>query len=477
MADSKSELLAPGTKVHFMGIGGYGINPIARVMHEMGYRISGCDMNESPLIPPLVELGIPVRIGHSPDHIDEFDLLPEDSALVLSSAIPMTHPEVQAAYSQGIRILKRNDVMRTVMKDKVGIAVAGTHGKTTTTAMIAVTLKELGLDPSYIIGGVPVDLGRNAKAGDGDHFVIEADEYDNMFLGIYPKVAIVTSLEFDHPDQFEDIDEVRRLFQRFIANVKEDGLVLAAHDVAQSRRLIKRRMLTGQSAITYGMSGGSWRARDVKPNEHGGMDFNIVYLGFEVGRVSLRVPGIHNVQNALVAVAAITEVTEIKAKEVAEALSNFRGVQRRFELKGEVNGVVVIDDYAHHPTAIRSTLDAARRRYPGKTIWAVWQPHTYSRTAKLLDDFVDSFSAADHVIVTDIFRSRDKDTFELNGAQVVDKMAHHPDAKHISGLTEATAYLSETVKSGAVVIVMSAGDATRISSDLVFSLQERTVAS
>jgi UDP-N-acetylmuramate--alanine ligase len=449
--------------IHIMGIGGFGMNPIARVMHELGYSISGCDMAESPLIAPLRQMGVPVEIGHSPAHLDRY----RPELLAISSAVPADNREVWAAAGRGIPVAKRADILGLLMASFTGIAVAGTHGKTTTSGMLAYTFLECGADPTFIIGGVLQNLGANARAGRGPHFIIEADEYDRMFLGLRPRTSIITTLEMDHPDMFGSLADVRTLFTEFAGLLPDDGLLIAGYDDPETRKIAAaRREMLGAPTLTYGLTGGDWTATDVTPNPAGGMDFTARRQGEEAAQVSLLLPGLHNVQNALAALIA-AEAAGLPLDKAAAALGRFSGMGRRFEVKGEAQGVTVIDDYAHHPTAIRATLAAARLRYVGRTIRAVWQPHTYSRTRALLDDFAASFVDADHVIITDVYRSRDTETYGVTLQDVVDRMSYHRDAQHIAALDDVVKELALAVQPGDVVIVMSAGDASRIATDLL----------
>lgn len=461
------ERLTPGARVHLMGIGGFGINPIARVMQQLGYGVSGCDAAESPLLPPLRERGVPVEIGHDSQHIDRF----EPDALVVSSAVPADNAEIAAARARGIPVYKRADILCELMRGRTGIAVAGTHGKTTTSGMLAWVLSQTGGDPTFIVGGLLTDLGTNARAGAGAPFVIEADEYDRMFMGLCPEIAVLTTLELDHPDMFGSLQEVRALFAEFIDLLPEDGLLVAGADDREVRRLADERQQAGRPrVVTYGLDAGDWRARSVRPNDQGGLDFVFCRRGKPQGEVSLRLPGLHNVQNAL-AVLAVASQLGIALPEAARALGEFHGMGRRFEVKGTAQGVTIIDDYAHHPTAIQTTLDGARRRYPGAPLWAVWQPHTYSRTRALLDQFAASFTAADHVIITDVYRSRDRETFGVGPGDVLARMGYHRDARHIGALDDVVEYLAGHVQPGDVVIIMSAGDATRVCDDLLHALR------
>ena len=468
--------LSASARIHILGIGGFGMNPIARVMHQMGYTVSGCDMNESALIPALREMGINVDIGHDAAHLDQY----QPDALVISSAVPPDNPEVQAAQARGCSVFKRSDILGVLMEDRFGIAVAGTHGKTTTTSMIAHMLNVVGRDPTFIIGGVSMDLGTNARAGEGTEFVIEADEYDRMFLGLRPKIIVLTSMEMDHPDMFGSMNEVRDLFEEFVDLLPQDGMLIACYDDAEVRRLIAQRWKDDKPVLMYGFSISSeYSAIFLEPNGQGGTDYTITYReeqpdhSFIIGsnKVSLIVPGDHNVLNSLAALTVAAKLG-IPLDKAADALGSFTGTGRRFEVKGTAKGVTVIDDYAHHPTAIRATLQAARSRYGDGTIWAVWQPHTFSRTKALLDEFADAFGDADHVIITDIYRSRDTEDFGITPQTVIAKMPGDVDAQHIGALDAVTAFLAEHVEEGDVVIVMSAGDATRVSEDLLAALRE-----
>lgn len=464
--------LFPHAHIHCLGIGGFGINPIARVMHQMGFYVTGCDMVESPLIAPLRKAGIRVEIGHSSAHIEAL----QPDALLISSAITADNPELSLARRYNIPVYKRSDILGTLMEGRMGIAVAGTHGKTTTTAMIAHVLVECGFDPTFIIGGVSQNLGTNARAGEGDAFVIEADEYDRMFMGLKPRIIVLTSMELDHPDMFASLDDVQALFADFVDLLPEDGLLIGCNDDPEVFMMLKRRIGQGRRVMTYGLGSATWYATNLASNADGGTDFLVIHTRMvdKVGvqderhRASLRLPGNHNVRNGLAALSVAVELG-VKTEQALGALARFKGTGRRFEVKGEAKGVIVVDDYAHHPTAIRATLQAARARYGHRPIWAVWQPHTYRRTKVLLDGFAKCFSDAQHVIITDIYQSRDVDTFGISAEQVVAHMTH-ADVRHIGELSGVVEYLAKHVKSGDVVITMSAGDATKIGDELLKAL-------
>jgi len=350
------------------------------------------------------------------------------------------------------------------MQGSLGVAVAGTHGKTTTTALIAHMLMSTGHDPSFIVGGTIKSIGRSAHAGRDREFVVEADEYDRMFLGLTPTIEVILNVEHDHPDCYPTLDAMLDAFREFIQRLPADGLVVACGEDAAASMLAReatRRMLYGFKPSL------DWYATDIRANNAGGLDFLAHHDGKVQGIVRLRVPGKHNVLNTLAAL-AVTDVLGVPFSAAVDALSEFRGVGRRFEVRGEVNGVTIVDDYGHHPTEIKSTLAGARLRYAerGQQIWAVLQPHTYSRTKTLLDQFAAAFDDADHVIVTAIYASRERDTLGISNRDVVAAM-QHPDARAIDALDEVAQYLQANTKPGDVVITFSAGDANKISEALL----------
>ena len=463
------------THIHFIGIGGSGLSAIARLLLESGYTVSGSDRALTPFADEVRKAGATVYVGHHPRNIANAD------SVVISSAISADNPEIQAAKRAHIPVYKRADFLGQLMAEKKGIAIAGTHGKTTTTAMTAWVLTELGRDPSFIAGGVLNNLGVNAHAGKGNAFVIEADEYDNMFLGLKPQIAVVTSLEHDHPDMFPTFEAMYASFEKFVNLLPEDGTLIVSAEDAGALTLLPPARRRGINIIGYyiqnenTISSPYWvMAREVKSNKRGGFDFvvssNLGATGLDSVEVSLQVPGRHNVRNAL-AVFAIVELLGLPAEKTAEALGKFTGTGRRFQLRGEPNGISIFDDYAHHPTEIKATLEGARARYPQRRIWAVWQPHTYSRTQTLFLEFARAFKDADEVIVTEVYAAREPKQ-DFTSAEIVSAMPHL-SARYIGTNSEVTSYLLRSLKPKDVVIVMSAGDADQISTDLVKAFQER----
>jgi UDP-N-acetylmuramate--alanine ligase len=456
------------TRIHLIGIGGTGLSAIARVLLEMGHTVSGSDSLESSFTHDLEASGAVIHIGHRPENIRNVDLV------VRSSAIPDDNPEVIAARAFNILVLKRADFLGSLMDGKTGIAVAGTHGKTSTTAMIAWLLLSLKKDPSFIVGGVLTNLGVNARAGKGPLFVIEADEYDRMFLGLRPVIEVVTNIEHDHPDCYPTLADFQEAFVEFMYKLPVEGTLIACHDDPGARSLLERAETLGKSVITYGMVSTSETgkllqvsASKLVTNDRGGFSFDASVQGSSV-HVDLQVPGRHNVLNALAAL-AVSQVLMLPLADSARALEAFTGTKRRFEVRGEVNGIVIVDDYAHHPSEIIATLAAARARYPSRRIWAVWQPHTYSRTQTLSNEFAAAFIDADKVIVTEVYPAREPQQ-AYSSRQVVDAMTRQ--AHFIPSLPEVSDFLSKNLLPGDALLVLSAGDADRISTEMLTRLKE-----
>jgi UDP-N-acetylmuramate--alanine ligase len=433
---------------------------------EMGYPVTGSDRVLSPLAISLQEAGARVFAGHDAQNVQGAGLV------IRSSAIPDDNPEVQAALAAGLPVLKRADILGQLMEGRTGVAVAGTHGKTTTTAMIAWMLTALGQDPSYIIGSIAANLGTNAHAGNGEAFVIEADEYDNMFLGLRPTIAVVTNIEHDHPDCFPTAEDYFSAFLAFVGRLPPTGMLLACGDDPGAARLLVESKSSGRRRLAYGLAGAqtAFIAHYVIPNQCGGFDAQLA-VHDQVVPLSLQVPGIHNVFNALASV-AVADLLGLDAARAAEALGEYRGSDRRFQVRAEPGGVTVIDDYAHHPTEIRATLAAARARYRGRKIWAVWQPHTYSRTRALLNDFAASFIDADHVIVTEVYAAREAAPEDGFSAQQVVAAMRYPDVHFTHDLSDATVLLLTYLQPGDVLLVLSAGDADQISTQVIQGLLE-----
>ncbi len=440
--------------IHVIGIGGTGLSAIAKVLHERGEAVTGSDQAPSPYAQALEALGVPVIYGHAAANVGGARLV------LVSSAVSADNPEVVAARQAGIPILRREQYFGELTAGYRTVAVAGTHGKSTTTAMIAWILDQAGRDPTFILGGVAVDLGTNARAGKGIEFVVEADEYDRAFLGLHPSVAVVTNIEHDHPDCYPTAADFRAAFDAFGAQV-QDLLIACADDPAAAALAP-----AGVRRMSYAVHApADWRADNLRPSTEGGTTFTAWRHDLRLGTVCLTLPGEHNVSNALAALAA-TEQLGIPYATSSASLGTFHGVGRRFEVLGQAGGVTVIDDYAHHPSEIRATLQAARQRYPQADVWAVFQPHTFSRTRALMDGFAGAFGDADHVLVTEIFAAREQPDGVTSGRRLVEAMTH-PQARFVPSLDEALAVLEAEVLPGSVVVTLSAGDANRVGKDLL----------
>jgi UDP-N-acetylmuramate--alanine ligase len=460
--------LKPGQHIHLVGIGGSGLSAIARILLGQGYKVSGSDRSTNELMDVLAHDGTIIYHGHDARYVDGADVL------IITSAVKDDHVEVGAAHARGIPVYKRQDIIADLMIGKTVIAVAGTKGKTTTTSMIVHILRECGLDPGYIVGGVMGNTQTNAGVGQGEVFVIEADEYDDMFLGLQPNIIVLTNVEYDHPDFFKTPEAMVGSFRHFIGQMA-DGLLVACADDPIARQ-IAHEYQSKHQVVMYGVenAAATIRATAITCGE---------YTDFEIaspeGRLEARVelPGRHNVLNALAAYCATKPIASDRVTNEMKIakLATFKPTARRFDLRADIHGIAVLDDYAHNPTSIRVTLDAARQRYPDRALWAIWQPHTYSRTQALFDQFVKSFEVADHVLITDIYAAREAPVPGVSSAAVVAAMVH-TDVRHMPTFEDAVAILSAEVRPPAVVLIMSAGDAPQIGIEYVKLLQARANA-
>lgn len=455
------------THIHFIGIGGSGLSAIARVLLERGYRVSGSDRQHSPLTDRLQAAGAQVYIGHDAAHVKGADVV------LRSSAVPDDNQEVQAALQAGIPVLKRGDYLPELLQDRSVIAVAGSHGKTTTTAMIVWLLSSLGQNPGFIAGGEINNLDSNASNGSAPYFVIEADEYDYMFWGLSPYLAVVTNIEHDHPDCFPTPQHFFQAFAGFIERICPDGTLITCLDDPGSAQLLLHARNKGIPALSYSLehTKADYYADKLQPQAGAGFHFTLNHQRQPLLECMLQVPGRHNVLNALAALAVIDQLG-LDAQQAAAALLEFRGAGRRFQVLGHAQGVTVIDDYGHHPSQIRSTLEAASYCYPDSRLWAVWQPHTYSRTLLMLDDFGACFSSADQVLVTDVYAARETQPDGFSQEQVAAAI-RHANARYSGGLEQTAALLLQQLQPADVVIIFSAGDATRVSAALLAGLQSK----
>ncbi len=454
-------------RYHFVGIGGSGLSAIARVLLERGEIVSGSDMADSSFVDSLRDLGARVTIGHAAENVHGAE------TVVVSSAVKPDNVEIVEARKLGIPVFKRSEFLGSFTAGKRTVAVAGTHGKTTTTGEIALLLAREGLDPSFVAGGALTDFGgANARAGQGEYFVIEADEYDRAFLGLTPWLAVVTNVEHDHPDCYPTPEDYFQAFGQFLERMRPDGSVVVCADSPGAIRVVEEycRNKPELSVYSYAVNmEADWQATQIQPHAEGGSDFLAVRNGEVLGRVRIRLAGLHNVCNSLGALCA-ADLCGVPFAHAAKSLSQYHGAERRFEIIGEAGGVTVVDDYGHHPSEIRATLAAARQRYPQRRIWALWQPHTYSRTRALAHEFAQSFTDADRVVVLPVYRAREPLDESFSMEEVVRTMLN-AEAQYIPGLMEAVPYLTRELRRGDVLVMLSAGDANRVGEEVLRRLR------
>ena len=447
----------PGEKVHMMAVSGAGMSIMAAVMAQVGYRISGCDLRPGLVAKRLRELGIEVLEGHDPSHVQGADLV------VYSAAIKEDNPELVEARKSGIETISRAQMLGRLMSGKRGIAVAGTHGKTTTTSMLGTLLVEAGLDPTVLIADGDLDVAGNARLGNSDLFLTEACEAFNSFHELHPQIAVVTNIEADHLDCHGSLDGVIASFRRFLSQIGEGGLAVVCSDCPNVRGVAP---FISRKVITYGLNeDADYHAYDVDISSMTPL-FQTAVRGRHLGEFKLQVPGAHNVLNAL---AAIAVANELKAdpETMKEALWGFHGAARRFEALGTARGITVVDDYAHHPTEVKATLAAARAW--GRRTIAIFQPHLFSRTEFFAKEFAESLSAADEVILTDIYAAREKPMPGVSARLIADRIGH---ARLIPDKGRIAQELIPSLKSGDLVIVMGAGDIRSVGEDILRRLSD-----
>ena len=449
--------------IHFVGIGGIGMSGIAEVMHRLGYSVQGSDVSESYVVEKLRKSGIPVAIGHSADNLGEA------AVVVCSSAIKDGNPEIEAAAEQRLPRVKRAEMLAELMRMQKTVAVAGTHGKTTTTSMVAALLDSGGLDPTVINGGIINRYGSNARLGKGDWWVIEADESDGSFLRLDGTIAVVTNVDPEHLEHYGSFDAVKDAFVEFIENVPFYGLAVMCVDHPEVQSVLSR--IRDRRVVTYGFSAlADVRADNVTPVP-GGSRFDALILGRDGERraiegVHVPIPGRHNVQNALAAIAVALEMG-LGDEAIASGFDKFEGVKRRFTNVGEVDGAIVIDDYAHPPTEIRAVLSAAREGAEGRVI-AVMQPHRYSRLEALMDDFQNAFNDADVVFVTPVYPAGEEPIEGVDSAALVEglRARGHRMVRAIDDLDALSRDLRDLAAEGDMIICMGAGDITKWAASL-----------
>lgn len=447
-------------RVHFIGIGGISMSGLAEILLQKGFRVSGSDSQKSPLTERLTEKGASIQIGQRASNIDDsIDLV------VYTAAIHPDNPEYACAAEKGIPMLTRAELLGQIMANHaMPIAVSGTHGKTTTTSMVSHILLEGGMDPTVTVGGILPAIGGNIRVGDSGIFVTEACEYTNSFLHFFPKISIILNVDADHLDFFRDIDHIRQSFRQFAQLLPDDGCLIINRDTPGYETITDGLSC---EVITYGLeTPGDYTADAVTFNEKGDPSFTCIKNGEKICDFTLSVPGMHNVSNALAAI-ALGQKLGLGTDAIQKGLAGFPGTDRRFQHKGTVGGVTVIDDYAHHPTEIRATLTSARA-YPHKRSWCVFQPHTYTRTHALLKDFAQALTLADHIVLTDIYAAREKNTIGITSRDLQKEiLGLGTPCEYFPTFDEIEKYLLENCQEGDLLITMGAGDVVKIGEDLL----------
>ena len=437
-------------KIHFVGIGGIGMSGIAEVLLNLGYKVSGSDLRGSDITERLTSQGAEIGIGHKAENLQNVDVV------VISSAVHDDNPEVVEATRLHVPVIPRAEMLAELMRMKFGIAIAGTHGKTTTTSMAASILGHAGIDPTIVIGGKLNAIGTNARLGQGKFLLAEADESDGSFLVLSPTIAVVTNIDADHLDHYSGIDEIKETFVKFINKVPFYGLAVLCLDDPNIRSILP---LVKKRYLTYGLSAqADIRATHVR---HDGFNTSFVahYKGYRLGEVSFPMPGSHNVLNAMACIAVALEL-DVPFIAIQEGFAQFGGVGRRFQVKGEPRGIMVVDDYGHHPAEIKATLAAARQGWPERRIVAAFQPHRYTRTHELFSEFVTAFYDADVLILTDVYAAGEKPIAGATAERLALEIRRHgqKDVTHIADRERIPEHLSGIVREGDIVITLGAGN-------------------
>ncbi len=448
--------------IHFVGIGGIGMSGIAEVLLNLGYKVSGSDMKESDTTERLRKLGGEIAIGHRAGNITS------PHVVVISSAVKNDNVEVVSAREKQVPVIPRAEMLAELMRLKYGVAIAGAHGKTTTTSMVATVLAAGGIDPTVVIGGKLNSLGTNAKLGQGEFLVAEADESDGSFLKLSPTIAVVTNIDAEHLDYYKDIDEIKAAFLTFINKVPFYGVSVLCLDQPHIQALIP---FLEKRYLTYGMSTqADYQARDISLRPLGST-FKVLHHNDDLGFFELAVPGVHNISNSLAAIAVAREL-EVDLEIIRKSLKEFSGVQRRFQIKGEAQGVLIVDDYGHHPTEVKATLAAAATGMERRVV-VLFQPHRYTRTQHLLEEFFTAFNQADKLIVMDIYAAGEKPIPGVTGQALYEgiKKHGHKDVSFIPEREKIVDHLATVLKKGDLLITLGAGDVWKVGEQVLEKLQ------
>jgi UDP-N-acetylmuramate--alanine ligase len=454
--------IAAGQRFHFIGAGGIGMSGLAKLLLKHNCVVTASDQSRSPVTEGLAELGVEMRIGHNEQNLDD-----QKRIVVISAAIKEDNPELKLARKRGCRIYKYAQMLGLLMNDYEGVAVAGTHGKSTTSGWLVFTLKQLGFDVNFIIGADISQLGTNSGAGNSEIFVAEACEYDRSFLNLRPKIGCILNIEADHLDYYRDEAEIVEAFAGFAGGIKEDGVLIANGSDKNVRKILDSRQVENFQTIGFERSC-DFYAENLRLKD-GLYSFDVYNNGNFLGNAQISVPGKHNVFNALAVVAMAVNLGQ-DGSQVVASLGKFTGMDRRIMERGRINSVTILDDYAHHPTEVRASLEAIRQRYQPRRLWCVFQPHQYSRTRFLLDDFAESFKLADITIVLEIYFVRDsvESKKEVNAAMLAEKIRMKgSNALFIDGFERICDYLVENVSIGDVVVTMGAGDVWKVADEYI----------
>jgi len=449
-------------KIHFIGIGGAGMSGIARIMLAQGLTVSGSDVKDSSVTQNLATLGATIQIGHAAENVSGVDLI------VLSTAISLNNPEIVAAEKIGITQISRAQALAILMAGKRSVAVAGTHGKTTTTSMLTVALQSAGLNPSFAIGGMINASGTNAYSGSGDIFVAEADESDGSFLAYKPLGAIITNIELDHVDHFNDLESIYALFENFVDSIQTGGFLIACGDDTGVQELLRRVKRTDITISIYGLGNHDWQIsrESLSPNSSVA---RLTHTGKVVGDLELQVPGAHNVLNAAAALAAGSALG-VSGSSMLDGLATFTGSRRRFELKADVDGIRIIDDYGHHPTEIRVTLETARRYVGSGKIYVIFQPHRYSRTQAFAAEFAQALDLADEIYLLEVYAASEQPIPGVSSLLIASQM--NPEKVHFEpSMIEVVEQVTAKARAGDLVMTLGAGDVSSLAPVIVKSLE------
>ncbi len=451
-----------GKNVHFIGIGGISMSALAEILLSRGFNVSGSDASDSALLNRLAAKGAKVHLGHDSSYVDNADLV------VYTAAIKPDNPEMQETLRKNLPLLQRAELLGQIMQTfPMSIGVSGSHGKTTTTSMVSMAMLKAGLDPTILLGGELNDLGGNVRIGHSPYFITEACEYVGSFLHFHPYIAVILNIDMDHLDYFRDIEHIYDTFLKYAKLVPPDGYVVGCIDDPLVEKLMSE---VSCNTISYGISKkADLNAETLEFDANACASFTARYKGQILGNLSLKVPGRHNIYNALATLAAMCAL-DTPLNEVIEALEQYTGTKRRFEYKGNYKGITIIDDYAHHPAEITATLSTARN-LPYNKIWCVFQPHTYTRTKKLFNEFVTALSGIDHVIITDIYSAREKDTKEIHSRDLSDALSKTGEnCTYMSSFDEIAEYIDKNAHPGELVMTMGAGDVHVVGEKLLMTI-------